>query len=215
MNNLIDTDTITELQRTARAQKGFLLESQIPNGQFDAAVRAGVITGERDRFPWVLYTPESDFSDEEVAYLPWLACQPTSPPDQRTPTPPIIASLFALDIHDIGVLHHSNEILMLEADRHKAAVHERLSITFTDAIHDDQWEWIEGMPVETPKYALRAMAAGIGDLSWMARAFTEAHDLGISMEDLYWTAEPTLETFDEFRNPEQLVSYCFEIDNRR
>lgn len=78
-------DALAELRRTAAAQHELLLECQMPEGYFDAAIQSGVITGERDfQFPWVLYTPHSDFCDIEVNYLPWLACQPTIPPYQRT-----------------------------------------------------------------------------------------------------------------------------------
>lgn len=184
---------LAHYERLASKQHGYLLASQVSTWDVPSLINSNFILPddleEDSNFDnsIIFLTQECDYSPHGQWYAEWLRLLPQVPPEDRT-SPPVFVEESALMFHDLGVIPVYENTLVLppefEVDCEVTSPHFRIVDYALDEI---EWEWYDGVPVQTPLSSLRWLADTLrgGEFDWVSYAYSDAYQrLGFSFDQL-------------------------------
>lgn len=191
----------------AANQRGFLLRSQLTEGEIKEARDTGFIIDTPPLCPDCLFYTKLNISDRnEMFYEWWLAAFPTIPPEQRHPMP-YLAGSEALQIRGIGRIGSGDPTristppeLIPYINTKDFAVEK---FVVDDNIQPTDWSLVDNTPVENILPALRRYLLTTDDFEDSADATLDAYDEGCSWDELAEVLEVCTEQWTIYETGEK------------
>ena len=174
----------TMYTQLAERQHGYLLVSQIAPEDTDHLRSTGFLVGDSlDEWGGNVYaTSDYDFTPRGRWYAEWLSLMPDTAPHERL-SPPVFVHDTALRFYELGILPADRRTISVEKHLYGSldtSAYGSAQPLLVSPISDDQWEYIDGIPVQRILPALQWLAEYFrgGEFDWVSYAYIDAYCFG-------------------------------------